>query len=314
PPDPILGVSEAFRADTSPKKINLGVGAYRDDNNKPYVLSCVKQAEQRIASANNDKEYLGITGLPAYNALAAQLAYGEDSLALSQARVVTSQSLSRTGALPIGGEFLSRWYTGNGGKKIYLPAPSELFKRKKHVAFFDVAYQGFASGSPAKDAFAVRLFVADGHNILLAQSFAKNLGLYDERVGLFSIVVADKDEAKRVDSQIKILVRPMYSNPPLSGPRIVKEAPRSETNGRPHNHNAFRIKKPPGKDVRIQERLVPYHLPDWHVLFHGLSPEKVDRLKNEFSVYLTRDGRISIAGITSGNVKYLAEAIHEVTK
>ncbi|KAJ3117240.1 aspartate transaminase aat1 [Physocladia obscura] len=292
PPDPILGVSEAFRADASPKKINLGVGAYRDDNNKPYVLSCVKQAEQRIASANNDKEYLGITGLAAYNALAAQLAYGEDSPALTQARLVTSQSLSGTGALRIGGEFLSRWYTGNGGKKIYLPTPSwgnhanifrdsklevgayryydkntialdfaglkedltsipdeslvllhacahnptgvdptesqwrelsDLFKRKKHVAFFDMAYQGFASGSPAKDAFAVRLFVAEGHNILLAQSFAKNLGLYGERVGLFSIVVADKDEAKRVDSQIKILVRPMYSNPPLSGPRIVKE-------------------------------------------------------------------------------------------
>jgi len=86
-----------------------------------------------------------------------------------------------------------------------------------------MAYQGFASGDPSRDASAVRSFVADGHNIILAQSFAKNMGLYGERVGLVSFVVADPDEKKRVDSQVKILIRPMYSNPPIHGARIVKE-------------------------------------------------------------------------------------------
>lgn len=100
---------------------------------------------------------------------------------------------------------------------------SKVLSDKRHLPFFDMAYQGFASGSPATDAFAVRHFVDEGHHILLAQSFAKNLGLYGERVGMFSMVVADKEEKKRVDSQIKILVRPMYSNPPLAGARIVKE-------------------------------------------------------------------------------------------
>ncbi|KAI9332224.1 pyridoxal phosphate-dependent transferase [Obelidium mucronatum] len=393
PPDPILGVTEAFKADTNPKKINLGVGAYRDDKNKPYVLECVKKAEKIITAAAQDKEYLGITGLAPYNLLAAELAYGDDSAALKAGRVVTTQTLSGTGALRIGGEFLARWFNGAGGKKIYLPTPSwgnhgnifrdsklevgnyryydkknigldfaglkedlnnlpnesvvllhacahnptgvdpteaqwrelsDLFKAKNHIAFFDMAYQGFASGDPSKDAFAVRHFVAEGHNILLAQSFAKNLGLYGERVGLFSIVVADKEEAKRVDSQVKILVRPMYSNPPLSGPRIVKEVlANPELKAEWHRE----VKLMADRIISMRSEL-RNHLENtygskknWsHITsqigmfcFTGLTPEQVDRLKNEFSVYLTRDGRISIAGITSGNVKYLAEAIHKVT-
>lgn len=105
---------------------------------------------------------------------------------------------------------------------------STICKSKGHFVFFDMAYQGFASGDPTKDAFALRQFVADGHQLMLAQSFAKNLGLYGERVGLFSVVTESPEESKRVDSQVKILVRPMYSNPPFSGARIVKEVLSSE--------------------------------------------------------------------------------------
>lgn len=83
-----------------------------------------------------------------------------------------------------------------------------------------MAYQGFASGSTSRDAFAVRHFVEQGHQIALAQSFAKNMGLYGERVGAFSLTVKDAEEKKRVDSQLKIVIRPMYSNPPLHGARI----------------------------------------------------------------------------------------------
>lgn len=96
----------------------------------------------------------------------------------------------------------------------------DTMKSCGHFAFFDMAYQGFASGDTDKDAFPVRHFVAEGHNICLAQSFAKNMGLYGERVGAFSIVCASEEEKKRIDSQIKILVRPLYSNPPLHGARI----------------------------------------------------------------------------------------------
>jgi len=97
---------------------------------------------------------------------------------------------------------------------------SDIVKEKKLFPFFDMAYQGFASGNTVKDAFAVRHFISQGHQIALAQSFAKNMGLYGERVGAFSLTTADPEEKARVDSQLKIIIRPMYSNPPLHGARI----------------------------------------------------------------------------------------------
>lgn len=97
---------------------------------------------------------------------------------------------------------------------------AKAMKEKNHFPFFDMAYQGFASGDTDKDAFAVRHFVSEGFQIALCQSFAKNMGLYGERVGAFSLVCADAEEKKRVDSQIKILVRPLYSNPPVHGARV----------------------------------------------------------------------------------------------
>lgn len=92
---------------------------------------------------------------------------------------------------------------------------SNLCKEKGHFPFFDMAYQGFASGDIDYDAFALRHFVAEGHQPILTQSFAKNMGLYGERAGAFSIVTSSPEEKARVDSQIKILIRPLYSNPPV---------------------------------------------------------------------------------------------------
>jgi aspartate aminotransferase len=251
-------------------------------------LPSVRTAENKVVSANLNKEYAGITGVPEFTKAAAVLAYGPDSSALD--RLVITQSISGTGALRIGGAFLQRFYPG--AKKIYIPTPSwanhaavfkdsglevekyryynkdtigldfegmvadikgapkgsifllhacahnptgvdptteqwkeisNAVKAGGHYAFFDMAYQGFASGDTNKDAFPLRHFVAEGHNPCLAQSFAKNMGLYGERVGAFSIVCADAAEKKRVDSQVKILVRPLYSNPPVHGARIASE-------------------------------------------------------------------------------------------
>jgi aspartate aminotransferase len=272
---------------TPPNPI-AGVGAYRDDQGKPYVLPSVRSAENKVIEAKLNKEYAGITGVPEFTKAAALLAYGEGSNALD--RVVITQSISGTGALRIGGAFLQRFYPG--AKKIYIPTPSwanhgavfkdsglevekyryynketigldfegmvadikgapknsafllhacahnptgvdptpeqwreisDAVKAGGHYAFFDMAYQGFASGNTDTDAYALRYFVEQGHNPCLAQSFAKNMGLYGERVGAFSIVCADAAEKKRVDSQIKILVRPLYSNPPVHGARIASE-------------------------------------------------------------------------------------------
>jgi aspartate/tyrosine/aromatic aminotransferase len=106
PPDAILGVTDAFKRDTNPNKINLGVGAYRDDNSKPYVLECVKIAEAALAKENLDKEYTQITGVPEFCAASAKLAFGENSPALLNGLNATAQTISGTGALKVGSEFL----------------------------------------------------------------------------------------------------------------------------------------------------------------------------------------------------------------
>uniref|UniRef100_A0A8D0CUI0 Aspartate aminotransferase n=1 Tax=Sander lucioperca TaxID=283035 RepID=A0A8D0CUI0_SANLU len=391
PPDPILGVSEAYKRDTNPKKMNLGVGAYRDDQGKPFVLSCVRKAEAVITAKQMDKEYLAIGGLGEFTKSCAQLALGNDNEVLKSGRNITVQTISGTGSLRIGANFLSRFH---GPRDVYLPKPSwgnhtpifrdagmqlkayryydpstcgfdfkgalddiskipeqsvimlhacahnptgvdprpeqwkeisDIVKVSRNLlVFFDMAYQGFASGDIDRDAWAVRYFIEQGHNILLSQSFAKNMGLYGERVGGFTVVCNDAEEAKRVESQLKILIRPIYSNPPMNGARIaatILNTPDLRSLWLEEVHGmANRI-------IKMREELVAglkkegsthnwQHVTDQIGMFcfTGLKPEQVERLTKEFSVYMTKDGRISMAGVTSGNVGYLANGIHAVTK
>lgn len=199
---------------------------------------------------------------------------------------------------------------------------SAAVKEAGHFSFFDMAYQGFASGDIHKDAFALRHFVAEGHDLCLAQSFAKNMGLYGERVGAFSVVTSSPEERARVDSQIKILVRPMYSNPPVHGARIAAEI---LTNPALYDQWLAEVKGMADRIITMRallkqnlEKLGSAH--DWsHITsqigmfaYTGLSAEQMDKLAKEFSVYATRDGRISVSGITSDNVGRLAEAIYKV--
>lgn len=201
---------------------------------------------------------------------------------------------------------------------------SALIKKKNLFPFFDMAYQGFASGSVDKDAFAVRLFLKDGHQIALAQSFAKNMGLYGERAGAFSLVAGSKDEADRTLSQLKILIRPMYSNPPIHGARIVstilgtpelKAEWLREVKGMADR--IITVRATLRKNVeRLGSRKNWQHITDQIGMFcfTGMNAEQSTRLSTDFSIYLTKDGRISMAGVTSKNVEYLAHGIHEVTK
>jgi aspartate aminotransferase, mitochondrial len=199
---------------------------------------------------------------------------------------------------------------------------SDAVKANEHYAFFDMAYQGFASGDIDRDAFAVRHFIAEGHNICLAQSFAKNMGLYGERVGCFSVVTESAEEKKRVDSQIKILVRPLYSNPPVHGARIAAEILNTPAL---YEQWLAEVKEMADRIIEMRallksnlEKLGSKH--DWsHITnqigmfaYTGLTAEQMDSLAKEHSVYATRDGRISVAGITTDNVGRLAEAIYKV--
>ncbi|KAJ4431378.1 Aspartate aminotransferase, mitochondrial, partial [Periplaneta americana] len=391
PPDAILGVTEAYKRDTNPKKINLGVGAYRDDNGKPYVLPSVLKAEERLSKKNLDKEYAPIAGNAEFCNLSINLALGEGNEYTKNGLNATLQGISGTGSLRLGAAFLSSFFPGN--KDVYLPTPSwgnhtpifkhaglnvkqyryydpktcgfdfqgalqdiakipensiillhacahnptgvdpkpeqwkeisNVVKQKKLFPFFDLAYQGFASGDVAKDAFAVRLFVKEGHEIALAQSYAKNMGLYGERAGAFSLITNNKEVAQNTLSQLKIIVRPMYSNPPIHGVRIVTEILSdpdlrsqwlTEVKGMADRIISMRTQLRDNLKKEGSQR-------DWsHITdqigmfcFTGMNQQQSERLTKEFSIYLTKDGRISMAGVTTKNVGYLAHAMHEVTK
>ena len=121
PPDPIFKINDNFKADKNPNKQLLGVGAYRDDNNKPYILEAVIEAEKRIMDM--DHEYAGIDGIPSFRDNALKLAYGPNHVAIKGKRVASCQSLSGTGSLRLGLDFLRDWYP-NKNAKVYVADPT----------------------------------------------------------------------------------------------------------------------------------------------------------------------------------------------
>ncbi|ODV61817.1 PLP-dependent transferase [Ascoidea rubescens DSM 1968] len=114
PPDPLFGVASRCKADKRTNKVDLVLGAYRDNNGKPWILPSVKSAEESIKSdPTYNHEYLPIEGFKSLNLNAAKIALGEDSIVFDQNRIVSIQSLSGTGALHLSAKFLSQFYTGN---------------------------------------------------------------------------------------------------------------------------------------------------------------------------------------------------------
>jgi aspartate aminotransferase len=195
-----------------------------------------------------------------------------------------------------------------------------LIRSKQQLPFFDSAYQGFASGSLDRDAAPVRSFAADGGELLIAQSYAKNLGLYGERVGALTFVCGSPEVAARVESQLKMVIRPMYSNPPAHGARIVEAVLSNrqlfhdwtvELKGmadriitmRHQLYDALKQKGTPGDWSHIVKQIGMF-------TFTGLNKEQVVFMTKEYHIYMTADGRISMAGLNSRNVHHLADAIH----
>lgn len=132
PPDPILGLTEAFNADTNTSKVNLGVGVYQDGNGKVPVLKVVREAEKRVYEKEDSKSYLPIDGLAAYNKAVQQLVLGEKSQVIAEARALTVQALGGTGALKLGADFLKRFLPE---AKVWLSSPSW----ENHRALFESA-------------------------------------------------------------------------------------------------------------------------------------------------------------------------------
>jgi len=138
PRDPILGVTEAYNADTNPNKVNLGVGVYYDDNGKVPVLDCIRRAEQKLIESPLPRNYLPIDGIAAYDKAVQELIFGKDFPAVREQRVVTVQTLGGTGGLKVGGDLLRRINPAAG---LWISDPSW----ENHQAVFE--YAGFKVGA-----------------------------------------------------------------------------------------------------------------------------------------------------------------------
>jgi aromatic-amino-acid transaminase len=389
PRDPILGVTEAFNADSNPHKVNLGVGVYTDEDGKVPVLECVRRAERAITDKGAPHVYLPIDGIAAYDRAVQKLVFGADSEIVQANRAVTVQAIGGTGGLKVGADFLRRFAPGAqiwisdpswenhralfesagftvsvypyydaathgldfermtstlerapAGAIVVLhacchnptgvdPSPEqwgrilEVVRARGHVPFLDLAYQGFGDGVDA-DGAVVRRFAATPGPLFVASSFSKSFSLYGERIGALSIVAADRDEATRVLSQVKRVVRGNYSSPPAFGAQVVAtvlgstelsalwERELGAMRERIHANRRALVDRlavhAPGADFRFvltQRGMFSYS---------GLSKEQVARLRSEFAVYAIDTGRICVAALNSRNTDYVASAIATVIR
>lgn len=204
-----------------------------------------------------------------------------------------------------------------------------LMKRRSLFPFFDTAYQGFASGSLEDDAWAIRHFVSEGFELLVAQSYAKNFGLYGERAGCFHFVTGGsaseaKETAARIGSQLAILQRSEISNPPAFGARVAslilndeKLFAQWEDNLREMSGRIKSMRK------ALREKLEAMGTPGtWNHItdqigmfsFTGLSEKQVLKIREDAHVYMTKNGRISMAGLNTKNLDYFAKAVDKVVR
>jgi len=201
---------------------------------------------------------------------------------------------------------------------------AEVMRERKLVPYFDSAYQGFASGDLERDAWAVRYFLEQGFELICSQSYAKNFGLYGERIGALHVVCRHASKVEDIVSQLNIIIRAMYSNPPKHGAQIVVTVLSNPELAAEWRQELLGMAR---RIIAMRELLVR-HLTelgtpgDWsHITrqigmfsFTGLSEPQCEALIKHHHVYLLKSGRISMAGVNSSNVEYLARAIDQVVR
>jgi aromatic-amino-acid transaminase len=189
------------------------------------------------------------------------------------------------------------------------------------LPFLDLAYQGYGDGIE-EDCFAIRALADAGLSFFVANSFSKNMSLYGERCGGLSVVCPDAAQAVNVLGQLKFTVRRNYSNPPMHGGQVVARvlttpALRSQWEGEVtamrERIQAMRQALYSVLSAKLPGRDFDYFLTQRGMFsYTGLSPAQVDRLKDEFGVYILRSGRMCIAGLNSSNVEATAKAMAAV--
>ncbi|WP_445513817.1 amino acid aminotransferase [Stenotrophomonas sp. 3(2025)] len=389
PGDPILGLTEAYNADSRPTKVNLGVGIYYDESGRIPLLRAVKQIEQQLANEAKPRGYLPIDGLPGYTQATRELVFGKDSPLLAAGRVTTAQTVGGSGALRVGADVLKKllphatvalsnpsWenhravfsaagfevvdYTYfdptthgvnfdglladlgklEAGTVVLLHAcchnptgadltvsqwkqVAQLLKDRQLFPFIDMAYQGFDKGIE-QDGAAVRIIAEAGiDSFIVANSYSKSFSLYGERVGALSMVAPTAADAKAVQSQVKRVIRTIYSSPSTHGAALVAgvlnnpelramwEQELTEMRERIH---ALR--------QGLVEKLAAAGAPQFGFIneqagmfsYSGLSRGQVERLRDEFGIYAVGTGRICVAALNQNNLEYVAKAVATVAK
>jgi aromatic-amino-acid transaminase len=198
---------------------------------------------------------------------------------------------------------------------------ASVIRERRLMPYVDIAYQGFGEGVEP-DAFAVRLLATMGATFFVANSFSKSFSLYGERCGGLSVVCESKEEADRVLGQLKFAVRKNYSSPPTHGSQLIAavlQTPElraqweSELGAMRERIKAMRVALRDKVAARVPGRNLDYFTTQRGMFsYTGLNEVQVDRLRNEFGIYLVRTGRMCIAGLTSGNIDYVAESFAKV--
>lgn len=200
---------------------------------------------------------------------------------------------------------------------------SLIMKKRRHIPFFDLAYQGFKEGVE-EDAAAVRLFAAEGHEMLVASSYSKNFGLYGERVGALSIAAPNREKNEIVASNLKNIIRGSYSSPPLHGARILiailsdpglKAEWLSQLSSMRERLSSMRrelLSRLAGSSKAESLQ----HIGRQHGLFSllGLTEKQVLHLRDANGIYMPSSGRINIAGLNANNLNTFIEALEDVYK
>lgn len=201
---------------------------------------------------------------------------------------------------------------------------SQILKNRNILIFFDMAYQGFGSGCFNTDASPLRQFIEDGHRVVFAQSYSKNMGLYSVRVGGVTFMVENDEEKSAILSQLKHSALCMYGEPPIHGSRVVEEIFKTpelklEWEGEVKMMHARILKM---RQLLFTKLNDSGSSRDWSHLvkqrgmffYSGLNVSQCESLINDHSIYLVKNGRMSVPGINENNVDYLAHCLHNVTK
>lgn len=387
PADPILGLTDAFKADTRVEKVNLGVGIYKNESGLTPILKSVKQAEERLLSTEKSKSYLGIEGVEAYNRVVQELLFGNDHIVVQNKRALTAQAPGGTGSLRVAAEFLVR---NTGSSTIWVSNPTwanhqniftsagltineyRYYHAETHgkdfdamvadlktakpgdlvllhgcchnptgidltesewkvmaqlcadqglVPLFDFAYQGFGTGVD-EDAQGLRIVASQVPELIIANSFSKNFGLYNERIGAVTVVADTEANANKAFSQVKSTIRGNYSNPPAHGALIVStilgdsalktlwESELKEMRERIAKMRTLFVETLKSEGVAQDFSFISSQ--NGMFSFSGLTKEQVAKLKDEHGVYIVGSGRISVAGMTKQNMPVICKAIAAV--